>query len=100
MFIAILDICTNPDDRANALAQLMGEQPEVRAMPGCIGFRVFASSEDDRRLTVLHEWTDQASFATYTASDAFTRSGEVIFPLLVEPPVSRRFSAELVETVN
>ncbi|WP_116999186.1 putative quinol monooxygenase [Desertimonas flava] len=100
MFIAILDLCTAADDRPTARAQLLAERPAVRAMPGCIDFRVFEAPDDDRRLTVLHEWADRASFDAYTASNEFARSGEVIFPLVAEPPVSRRFEAHLLEVVD
>lgn len=99
MFIAILDVRTEPSDRDAARRQLVSEQPIVRAMPDCVDFRVFESLEDTGRLTVLHEWTDAAAFANYAASEAFSRSGAVIRPLLVEPPVSRRFHAELAALV-
>lgn len=58
MFIAILDFATGPVDRARALAQLESERPLVRSMPGNLAFRVYASREDDRTVTVVHEWTD------------------------------------------
>jgi len=100
MFIAIVDLRTHPNDRAAARDRLVAEQPAVRAMPGCVDFRVYESLEDAGRLTVLHEWDDEASFATYTASSEFERSGQVIRPLVVEPSVSRRFRADIAETVN
>ncbi|MCU1391577.1 MAG: putative antibiotic biosynthesis monooxygenase [Ilumatobacteraceae bacterium] len=99
MFIAILDLSTTALDRPAALAQLHGEQTPIRAMSGCIGFRVFAAGDNDTDLTVLHEWADEASFTAYLASDAFERSGAVLRPLMSRPPVSRRFRAELAETV-
>lgn len=94
MLIAIVDVCTEADDRPTALAHLAAELPTVRAMPGCLGMRVLTPADDDRRLTVLHEWQDDASFAAYTASDAFARAGARVRPLAVEPPVSRRFHAQ------
>ena len=99
MFIAILDFGTAAADRARALAQLESERPVVRSMSGNIAFRVYASREDDRTVTVVHEWTDQSRFATYLASDAFARSNAVLRPIITEGPVSRRFRAELVESV-
>ncbi|MCU1359780.1 MAG: putative antibiotic biosynthesis monooxygenase, partial [Ilumatobacteraceae bacterium] len=69
-FLAILDFSTAATDRHAAIAQLEREQPVVTAMPGCIGFRVFASRQSDCGITVLHEWIDQASFEVYLASDA------------------------------
>ena len=99
-FIAILDLRTAPDDRPIVMSQLESERPVVRAMPGCIDFRVYTSSEGDTDVTVVHEWIDAASFAAYLDSDAFERSGVRLRPLLTAPPVSRRFRVELVESVN
>ena len=99
MFIAILDFATSPADRPRALDQLEGERPLVRSMPGNLAFRVYESREDDRTVTVVHEWTDQSSFAAYLASEAFARSNAILRPLVTEGPLSRRFRAELVESV-
>jgi len=99
MLIAILDFDTAAADRPAALAQLDNEHDQVRAMPGNVGFRVYASREDDGRVTVVHEWDDETSFAGYLKSECFTRSGDVLRPLMTGAPVSRRFHAELLETV-
>lgn len=100
MFIAILDFATTADDRPAALAQLDAEHTEVRTMPGNLAFRVYASRSDHTAITVVHEWDDEASFAGYLGSDSFTRSGEVLRPIMTGAPVSRRFHAELLETVG
>lgn len=99
MFIAILDVRTAAVDRPAALAQFDKERDQVRAMVGNIAFRVYASREDDTAITVVHEWQDRASFDGYLGSDSFARSGAVLRPLMSEPPVSRRFQADLLETV-
>ncbi|MEU7876025.1 antibiotic biosynthesis monooxygenase [Dactylosporangium sp. NPDC049140] len=99
MFIAILDFRTAAADRPAALAQLESERDQIRAMPGNIAFRVYASREDDATVTVVHEWEDEEAFAPYLASEAFTRSGAVLRPMMTDAPVSRRFHAELLETV-
>jgi quinol monooxygenase YgiN len=99
MFIAVLDLRTRATDRATVLAQLDSERDEIRAMPGNLDFRVYAGRDDAGAVTVLHEWVDHPSFAAYLASEAFARSGAVLRPLVTEPPVSRRFSANLLETV-
>ncbi|GAB3250833.1 putative quinol monooxygenase [Nocardioides dilutus] len=99
MFIAILDLRTAPADRSAALAQLDGERDEIRAMPGNLDFRVYAARDDDGAVAVIHEWVDETSFSGYLSSDAFARSGAVLRPLTTSPPVSRRFRADLLETV-
>ncbi|KQU69583.1 antibiotic biosynthesis monooxygenase [Phycicoccus sp. Root101] len=99
MFIAIVDFGTSAANRARALSQLECERPVVRSMPGNLAFRVYESREDDRTVTVVHEWTDQPSFTAYLASEAFARSNAVLRALVTEGPVSRRFRADLVESV-
>ena len=99
MLIAIVDFSTAVTDRPAALAQLDGERDQVRAMPGNLAFRVYASREDETRITIVHEWDDQASFDGYQRSDSFAHFGEVIRPIITGAPVSRRFRAELLETV-
>lgn len=100
MLIAILDFSTAAADRPAALAQLDRERDAIRAMPGNLAFRVYASRENDGRITVVHEWDDGASFAGYLESDCFARSGEVLRPMMTGVAVSRRFRAELLETVT
>jgi quinol monooxygenase YgiN len=100
MFIAILDFSTTGTDRPAALAQLDREHDQVRVMPGNLDFRVYASRVDETRVAVVHEWEDEASFAGYLDSDSFARSGQVLRPIMTGAPVSRRFRAELVETVG
>jgi len=90
---------TAATNRPAALAQLDGERDAVRAMPGNVAFRVYASRQDETRITVVHEWADEASLVGYLTSDSFARSGEVLRPIMIGAPVSRRFRAELLETV-
>ena len=99
MFIAIVDFGTAATDRPTALHHLDVEGEQVRTMPGNIAFRVYSSREDDGRVTIVHEWEDEESFAGYVGSAAFARSGEMIRPIMVGAPVSRRFRAELLATV-
>jgi quinol monooxygenase YgiN len=98
-FIAIVEFATSSANRSTAVDQLRREQPIVRSMPGCVNFGVFRSAETDTDITIVHEWTDPARFADYLASEAFARSGDVLRPLMIAPPSSRRFRAELIETV-
>jgi quinol monooxygenase YgiN len=99
MLIAIVDFETTAADRPAALEQLDRERAEVNAMPGNVAFRVYASRDDHCRVTLVHEWADQGSFDGYQRSASFARSGAVLRPLMTGAPVSRRFRAELMETV-
>jgi quinol monooxygenase YgiN len=99
MYIAVVDFTTTASDRPAALAQLDQEAAQVRAMPGNLAFRVYAARDNQTGVTIVHEWADEPSFAAYTASDSFARSGQVLRPMMTGAPVSRRFRADLVETV-
>lgn len=100
MLIAIVDVPTAAADRPAALAMLDGERAQVRAMPGNLAFRVYASRDDDTGVTVVHEWADEASFVGYLRSESFARLNDVTRPLMNGAAVSRRFRAELLETVD
>jgi quinol monooxygenase YgiN len=100
VFIAILDIATDAADRPAALTALDAHCAEVRAMPGNIAYRVYASRDDATGITIVHEWEDEASFQTYPASDSFARLGAVLMPLAVGAPAARRFDARPLETAN
>ncbi|MFB7800243.1 putative quinol monooxygenase [Isoptericola sp. NPDC056134] len=99
MFIAILDLHTAAADRPAALARFDAEADLVRAMPGNVAFRVYAAREDDTAIAVVHEWDDEASFARYLGSDSFARLGGSVRPLQTGTTVSRRFRADLLESV-
>jgi len=99
MLICLLDLRTTAADRDAAVAQLDAEREEIRAMPGNLDFRVYAARDDEEAVVVIHEWADESSFAGYLSSDAFTRSGAVLGPMVTAAPVSRRFRAALLETV-
>ena len=99
MFIAVLDLHTTAPNRPAVLAQLDTEREAIRAMPGNLDYRVYAARDNQESVALIHEWTDQASFAAYLASDSFARSSVVIRPLMSGPSVSRRFHASLLETV-
>jgi quinol monooxygenase YgiN len=99
VFIAIVDFRIAATDRSAVLAHFDGEGNRVRAMPGNIAFRVYAAREDDTAVAVVHEWDDEASWADYLRSDSFARLSEVIRPMMIAAPVSRRFRADLLETV-
>lgn len=61
-------------------------------------FRVYTARDDQETVTVIHEWADEAAFATYLLSDAFARLGAVLRPMTASA-LSRRFRADLLETV-
>lgn len=99
MLIAIVEFTVKPDDRPAAMAALLSETSTVRAMPGCIAFRPFADPEHAGTCGLLHEWEREEQFGAYTASPGFAAIGQILRPMMIAPPISRRFRAELLETV-
>ena len=100
MLIAIVDFIVAPEHREEALAAILAEAPAVRAMTGNIDFQSYLSQEDAKAIRIFHEWNDASDFEFYTSSDTFKALGGVLRPMMIAPPISRRMTAELLETVR
>ena len=100
MFIAIVDLLVAAENRPAALASLQGEATAVRAMAGNLAFRFFIDPMNASAIRIFHEWQDAAGFESYTASGAFSALGRTLRPLLTAAPVSRRMTAQHLETVR
>ena len=72
----------------------------VDNQPGFLGFQLLRPVKGEDRYFVVTQWEDEESFAAYLGSASFARSGEVLRPLMTGTPVSRRFRADLLETVR
>lgn len=100
VFIAHVTLTVDAARRPAILQHLVEDAPAVRAMPGCLAFTPFADPTDAGTLGVLHEWASEADFAGYTDSPIFARFGRDVRAMALVPPVSRRFTAALVETLR
>lgn len=100
MLIAHVYFTVAAGDRQKALDTLLAEAAGVRAMKGCQAFVPFADPADPEALGILHEWEHEADFTAYIASPGFAEVGKALRPLMTGAPVSRRFDATLLETVN
>jgi quinol monooxygenase YgiN len=100
MFIAIVDFTVAAQNRETALDTLLAEAHAVRAMPGNLAFRPYADPIDGEAVRIVHEWQDIESFEAYASSDTFRSSGQALRPLMTSMPVSRRFTAQILETVS
>jgi quinol monooxygenase YgiN len=100
MLIAHVHFTVQPAERQRALDALLAEVPTVRAMKGCLAFHPFLDASDETGLGIVHEWTDEASFGAYVTSVGFAEVGKVLRPMMIAAPVSKRFDAKLLETVN
>jgi quinol monooxygenase YgiN len=93
MLIVIVDFAVAPGDAALAQGALDGDAPIVRALPGNLGYSVWTDPHQPGCFRLMHEWTDDASFAAYRASEGFKAVGAVLFPLMTGTPTSRVFDA-------
>jgi quinol monooxygenase YgiN len=100
MLIAHVYFTVAASERQKALDTLLKEAPTVRAMKGCQTFVPFLDPTNVEGLGVLHEWHCEEDFAAYTSSSGFAEVGQILRPMMTNPPVSRRFDAELIQTVN
>jgi quinol monooxygenase YgiN len=100
MLIAHVYFTIAAGDRQKALRALLAEAPTVRAMQGCRAFMPFTDPTDPEGMGILHEWEDGDDFAAYVSSPGFAEMGKALRPMMTSAPVSRRFDARLLETVN
>ncbi|MEO9650268.1 MAG: antibiotic biosynthesis monooxygenase [Roseobacter sp.] len=87
----------SPQDRDLAMEALKSEVDTVCTMDGSIAFVPFLDATNPQNAGVLQEWETANAFAGYIASDSFSKISEILRPLLVSAPVSRRFDATLIE---
>ncbi|GAA6207687.1 hypothetical protein NBRC116601_09800 [Cognatishimia sp. WU-CL00825] len=93
MLIAHVIFSVAPENRTLAIKTLKHEVSVVRAMDGCIAFIPFLDATNQQNVGVLHEWASSDAFAAYIASDSFASIGETLRPIMISPPVSKRFDA-------
>jgi quinol monooxygenase YgiN len=98
MLIAHVIFSVAPESRPLAIDTLKQEVADVRAMKGCVAFIPFLDPTNTQNVGVLHEWESAEDFSAYIASGSFAALGEVLRPIMVSPPISKRFDATLLET--
>ncbi|GLQ57229.1 putative quinol monooxygenase [Devosia nitrariae] len=100
MLVVHLRFTVAPETRQQTLETLVAGAPVVRAMPGCIAYIPFSDPTDDTAVGILQEWEAGEDLAAYTASETFRSFGAALRPMMTAKPVSKRFSAELIEVIN
>ncbi len=98
MFIAHVTFCVAPENRKLAIEALRTEVEVVRAMKGCVAFIPFVDPTDAQAVGVMHEWDSSDTFANYISSSSFTSLGQKLRPIMLSPPISKRFDATLIGT--
>jgi len=100
MLIAHVQFAVAASERQKALDVLVAEVSNVRAMAGCRVFLPFLDPTALGGLGVFHEWESEKHFAAYLSSQSFAAAGQALRPMMIGTPVSRRFDARLLSTVN
>lgn len=100
MLIAHVSFTVFSDNRKSAIDALKQEIEAVRAMKGCVAFVPFTDPVNEQGVGVLHEWNTANDFAAYAASDSFANISKSLRPLMVSPPISKRFDAVMIEHIN
>jgi quinol monooxygenase YgiN len=100
MLIAHVKFTVSTENLALTIDTLKQEVEVVCAMKGCIAFIPFIDPTSTQCVGVLHEWHSADDFAAYIASNSFATIGRILRPIMVSPPVSKRFDATLIESVN
>lgn len=100
MLIAHVIFTVAPENRSKTVERLTRDIEEITAMPGCMAFVPFADPTGPDRVGVMHEWETAEAFKAYISSESFKAFGSDIRPLMTAPPISRRYEASLIESVN
>lgn len=58
-----------PADRTRVLRSLSRIIGPTRAMPGCLGCRLYSDAEDENALLFVEEWTDEPSLVMHLRDD-------------------------------
>jgi quinol monooxygenase YgiN len=100
MLIAHVFFSVDETIRHQVVERLSRDVGAVRAMDGCLAFIPFMNPGNPQEVGILHEWQSAEDFARYTSSDTFARFQAELRPMMVAPPISRRFEVELVTIVR
>jgi quinol monooxygenase YgiN len=63
-----------------------------RNEPGCHGYKVFQNHENPLEFLTIENWTDQAFVDTHMSSPHVALAIAKATPLLMQPPVIRRYA--------
>ena len=97
MIVIRVAVKVKPEAKANFVRQIKQEMGEVKKQfPGCERYTLYTDVTDDNKLMLYEEWQSQASFEAYKESDYFKQNGELLFPMMAEPPDSAYFNAALI----
>lgn len=97
MLIVIVDVDVIPNKVTETVAALEKDRAAALVMQGCRAFRSCARNGHPDKIVLVEEWEDAASFEAYKSSPAFAAAMATIKPVMAGPPVSRAFTATLVE---
>jgi quinol monooxygenase YgiN len=83
MLIAIGDIYTQVQRRADARELMQATQARMREQPGCDYYAFAEALDDPGHFLVLQQWSDRAALDRHWESDAFRSYQDQIGPHLI-----------------
>lgn len=96
MMVIRVKVQVKPENKANFIDVMTESIGISRQFDGCLNFDLYEDVTDDNALLLYEEWDTTENFDAYKASDHFTASGKVLFPLMDGSPDSAYFDAERV----
>lgn len=97
MLVIRVGIKIKPEEKDAFLAHMKRETVGVRKkFDGCQKYAVYADVAHENRFLLYEEWESQQNFDDYKNSADFKQSGQILFPMMAEPPDSAYFEAQLL----
>jgi len=75
-------ITAKPGERDNVILKAKDLIESSRSESGCIGYNLYASTEDDDVLMMLEQWKNQDVLDTHMKTEHFKAFGEVVEDIL------------------
>ncbi len=98
MMVIRVAVKIKPEEAANFVNHIQQEMIEVKQQfTGCERFNLYRDIADENTFLLYEEWQSQANFEAYKNSDYFKQNGQKLFPMMVEPPDSAYFEAQILQ---
>jgi quinol monooxygenase YgiN len=82
MIMVTAKITAKPGERDNVILKAKDLIESSRSESGCIGYNLYASTEDDDVLMMLEQWKNQDVLDTHMKTEHFKAFGEVVEDIL------------------
>ncbi|WP_454287801.1 putative quinol monooxygenase [Rhizobium arsenicireducens] len=95
MQIVSVDFTVAPENIQRALDQFGHTAAEVRQMAGALRYDIYADPRGNGSVLIYQNWSSPADFAVYQASPSKQALLSSLKPLMIAPPLTKIYAAEL-----